>query len=161
MEPIRDALPDATDVIFREEALAAANSYRAKHGAPKLEEDAELTKYAMERAASRSRYNRLDAGHDGLRDDLGENIFWGGGKHPGADAVNLWYDEIKNYDWSQPPGDFMRTGHFTQLVWVGSTKVGMGRVYGAQENESYIVFVFSPPGNYEGQYGANVLPARS
>jgi hypothetical protein len=161
MEPIRDAFPDATDAIFREEALAAANSYRAKHGAPKLEEDGDLTKYAMERAASRSRYEKLSAGHDGLRDDLGENISWGGGKVSGATAVQSWYSEIENYSWTDPPGDFMNTGHFSQLVWASSTKVGMGRVYGPKENETYIVFVFSPPGNYDGQYRANVLPARS
>jgi hypothetical protein len=40
-------------------------------------------------------------------------------------ATSAWYDEIKLYNWSKP-GFSSGTGHFTQVVWKGSQKVGFG-----------------------------------
>jgi uncharacterized protein YkwD len=163
MTATRAALPDTTTADFQAEALAAANTKRATHHAPALVMDAELNKYAKERAASRSESEMLSAGHDGLRDGTGENIFWGGSSGTpltGSDAVKSWYDEIAKYDFSNPQFS-ADTGHFTQLVWKGSTKVGIGRVSGQGPTyfETYIVFVFEPPGNMEGEFAANVLKA--
>ncbi|MCK2221338.1 CAP family protein [Actinomadura sp. ATCC 31491] len=165
MAGTRPALPDATTDSFLSEALSEANAYRAKHHAPPLTMDAKLVEYAKSRAASRSEYEKLSAGHDGLRDGTGENIYWGAGSagqpKTAADAVTSWYNEITNYNWDDPPGDFARTGHFSQLVWKGTTRVGAARVAGQGTDyyETYIVFVFEPPGNYEGQYRENVLKA--
>jgi uncharacterized protein YkwD len=164
MTATRAALPDSTTEDFKAEALAAANSHRATHHAPALVLDPDLTKYAMDRAASRSESEMLGAGHDGLRDGTGENLFWGAGSsatpRPGSDAVKSWYDEIANYDFNNPQFSG-NTGHFTQLVWKSSTKVGIGRVSGkgSKYYETYIVFVFEPPGNMEGEFVANVLKA--
>ncbi|MET8142438.1 CAP domain-containing protein [Sphaerisporangium sp. NPDC005288] len=164
MPGTRDALPDATDDDFLAKALTEANACRAKHHAPPLTLDPQLVAYAKSRAASRSEHQGLSAGHDGLRDGTGENIFWGGGTDPtplsAAAAVASWYSEIANYDWANPPGVPEKTGHFSQLVWTGSTRVGAARAAGQGGDyfETYIVFVFEPPGNYEGEYAKNVLP---
>ena len=40
-------------------------------------------------------------------------------------ATNAWYDEAPQYDYSQPRFSGS-TGHFTQLVWKETTKVGCG-----------------------------------
>ncbi|MEU5861228.1 MULTISPECIES: CAP family protein [unclassified Nonomuraea] len=165
MAGTRPALPDATSDSFLAEALNEANAYRAKHHAPPMEMDAKLVAYAKERASSRSEYAKLSAGHDGLRDTTGENIFWGmtSGTTPktAADAVTAWYDEIADYNWANPPGDPARTGHFSQLVWKDTRRVGAARVAGQGPDgfETYIVFVFENPGNYEGEFPQNVLPA--
>jgi len=164
MTATRSALPDSTTADFQAEALAAANANRATHHAPALVMDADLNKYATERAASRSQSEMLSAGHEGLRDGTGENIFWGGGSsatpRPGSGAVKSWYGEIANYDFNNPQFA-ANTGHFTQLVWKNSTKVGMGRVsgHGSTYYETYIVFVFELPGNMEGEFATNVLKA--
>lgn len=52
-------------------------------------------------------------------------------------AVNSWYNEVKDYNfnaarpfqdnWNQPK----QIGHFTALVWKGTTSMGCGRALGA------------------------------
>ncbi|GAA4936241.1 uncharacterized protein YkwD [Nonomuraea thailandensis] len=162
MSGTRPALPDSTTPEFQSEALAQANAYRAKHHAPALVMDPELNAYAKERALSRSEQEGLAAGHTGLRGQTGENIFWGGGSAalPGSDAVNKWYDEISSYDFDAAKFS-SDAGHFTQLVWKSSTKVGIARAagQGSKYFETYIVFVFEERGNMEGAFAENVLRA--
>jgi hypothetical protein len=68
----------------------------------------------------------------------------------------MWYDEIKIYKF--PNGGFsMRTGHFTQLVWRSTKQVGCGHVQ-CKGNDIYVC-EYDPPGNWEGQYRQEVLPA--
>ncbi|MEV8638489.1 CAP family protein [Streptosporangium sp. NPDC051023] len=165
MTGTRPALPDATDDSFLSEALNEANTYRAQHHAPPLALDAQLVEYAKTRAMSRSQYEGLSAGHADLREGTGENIFWGGSSDPtpntAAEAVTSWYDEIADYDWDNPPGEPAKTGHFSQLVWKDTIRVGAARVagQGSEYFETYIVFVFESPGNVGGEYPHNVLPA--
>jgi uncharacterized protein YkwD len=164
MTGIRRPLPDATTDDFLAEALSEANACRAKHHAPPLVLDQGLVEYARSRAASRSEYPDTEAGHTGLREGTGENLFWGAGskKHPLAagKAVAEWYDEIKGYDFGDPEnvGD---CGHFTQLVWKASRRMGAGRVAGPGPDffETYIVFVFEESGNRPGRFAENVRPA--
>ncbi|GII04610.1 CAP family protein [Planobispora takensis] len=162
MTGTRPALPDTTTPEFQAEALAEANAYRAKHHAPPLVMDPELNTYAKERASSRSEQEGLKAGHTGLRSQTGENIFWGGDMEalPGSKAVQEWYNEVKNYDFAAAQFS-SGAGHFTQLVWKSSTKVGIARVSGqvGEFVETYIVFVFEPRGNMQGAFAENVLSA--
>jgi hypothetical protein len=37
----------------------------------------------------------------------------------------MWYNEVKDYNFNNP-GFGGSTGHFTQLVWVGTTELGCG-----------------------------------
>ena len=52
---------------------------------------------------------------------------------------------------------FFIIGHFTQVVWKSSTKMGVGKAR-SQGGWTYVVANYSPPGNYQGQFTANVLP---
>jgi len=70
----------------------------------------------------------------------------------------MWYNEIKDYNF-QKPGFGMNTGHFTQVVWKGTTEGGWGIATNAQGN-CYVVGNYSPPGNYEGQFPQNVLQGK-
>jgi hypothetical protein len=47
----------------------------------------------------------------------------------GSNCVKAWYDEVKNYNFKKP-GFTMDTGHFTQLVWKSSTRLGLGLAAG-------------------------------
>jgi len=46
-------------------------------------------------------------------------------------------------------------GSFTQLVWRGSTDVGVGRAFGPG-GQTYVVALYQPAGNVRGQYPDNV-----
>ena len=53
----------------------------------------------------------------------GQNGFGGwGGQWRAEQAVQAWYDEVKDYNFSYG-GFAMNTGHFTQLVWRETVKV--------------------------------------
>ncbi|CAF4223576.1 unnamed protein product, partial [Rotaria sordida] len=49
----------------------------------------------------------------------------------------------------------MKTGHFTQVVWRSTKKLGVGVAYADEGRTVYVVAQYSPPGNYQGQYQAN------
>ena len=67
----------------------------------------------------------------------------------------MWYDEIAQYRF--PDGGFsMQTGHFTQVVWRGTKRVGCGR--SQCKGMDIYVCEYDPPGNWEGQYRDNVRP---
>ncbi|MEV6155298.1 CAP domain-containing protein [Nonomuraea sp. NPDC052129] len=164
MARYRAPLPDATSAAFLAEALAEANALRAEHHAPPLVLDQELVEYARSRAASRSEYPDTEAGHNGLREGTGENLFWGAGSKQrpldAGKAVAEWYEENKGYDFTDPE-NVADCGHFTQLVWRESRRMGAGRVAGRGPDffETYIVFVFEAPGNKPGHFAENVRPA--
>ncbi|MFI7695783.1 CAP domain-containing protein [Nonomuraea sp. NPDC049655] len=142
MAGIRPALPDATNNAFLQEALNEVNAHRAKHHAPPLTMDPLLVGYARSRAASRSEHEGLSAGHDGLRAGTGESLFWHPGDATAGDAVAAWHDRAAGDGRAEAAGDFGR------LVRAGTTRMGAGRVAGngGRSFETYVVFVFEPPG---------------
>jgi hypothetical protein len=77
-------------------------------------------------------------------------------------AVKSWYDEVSKYDYNNP-GFSSATGHFTQVVWKSSTQLGCGAARGVKTlngtnyNAFYVVCHYSPAGNVQGQFPANVL----
>lgn len=69
-------------------------------------------------------------------------------------STKMWYDEVKAYDYNKP-GFSLETGHFTQVVWKNSTKLG----FGFAKKGDYIVGVglYAPPGNWLDDFKENVL----
>jgi len=53
--------------------------------------------------------------------------------------------------------DFNFIGHFTQVVWKGSTELGIGKASG-RNGGTFVVANYNPPGNFGGQYNQNVFP---
>lgn len=72
-------------------------------------------------------------------------------------AIDMWYAEVKLYDFNKP-GWSTKTGHFTQLVWSSSDKVGFSASYSDKYMTLYVCMLFGPPGN-GGRYQDNVFKA--
>jgi len=87
----------------------------------------------------------------------GQNIYWSSPRSSAASAVKDWYSEITDpgYDWRRP-GYTSGTGHFTQVIWASTKKVGMA----TSSDGKYIVANYSPGGNITnaGYFEKNVPP---
>jgi len=129
------------------------NRYRAQHCAPPLTWSPKLA------AAAQLWANQLkakDCAFEHSGGPTGENLAAGTtGALDARATVAMWYDEIKGYSFQQPSFS-MQTGHFTQVVWRGTTSLGCGK----SQCKGLDVWVceYDPPGNWEGQYRQQVLP---
>ncbi len=126
---------------------------RAKHCVAPLAWSNTLAQAAQRWENSQREHDCADEHSHG---NYGENLAAGttGYMDPNA-VVAMWYDEIKDYDWKNP-GFSMTTGHFTQVVWKGTSSVGCGKV--SCNNLDVWVCNYDPAGNWDGQYKENVLP---
>uniref|UniRef100_A0A7M5X626 SCP domain-containing protein n=2 Tax=Clytia hemisphaerica TaxID=252671 RepID=A0A7M5X626_9CNID len=98
---------------------------------------------------------------------IGENLYFafnsGGVTREGScnRALDLWYDEIENYDFGSGTSlNGKVIGHFTQMVWMTTTKIGIGMAINGDGTKIYVVAQYSPPGNFIGQYTEQVKPLR-
>lgn len=85
----------------------------------------------------------------------GENLALGYPLYDGETGIAAWYDEIKNYDFSDP-GFSDDTGHFTQVVWKDTTQVGCGYKQCSNEWGIYLVCNYLAQGNIIGEFSSNV-----
>ncbi|KAH8378041.1 hypothetical protein KR093_008655, partial [Drosophila rubida] len=138
---------------FAQEVLNAHNVYRGRHSAPPLVLSTQLSEVATQWANHLLVKNRMEHRPNS---DYGENIYWAsGGKLNGADVVKSWYNEIKQYNWNRPSFQY-NTGHFTQVIWKSSHKLGVG--YAKKGNNIYVVCNYDPPGNLMKNFPSNVSP---
>jgi len=135
--------------------LVAHNRFREEHCAPPLTWSDEIAQVAQ-KWAEQLKNEGCKFYHNPNRRGYGENLASGkAGFYRNEHMVTLWYNEIYNYDFSDPsfkPG----TGHFTQVVWRGSRELGCGTTY--CNNNQLWVCNYGPPGNLLGAFGENVLP---
>ena len=135
------------------------NGFRAKHGAPPMLFDPTISAFTQDWSYKMTSNNNFAHSNNNL---YGENIAYlqGYGTDPVTlikKSISLWYNEVALYDFNNP-GFSSATGHFTCLVWVASTKFGIGISINNATNEAYISFNTYPPGNVIGQFKQNVLP---
>jgi uncharacterized protein YkwD len=127
-------------------ALNKHNQLRAAHCVAPLQWDARLASTAQA-WANNCKFEHSSNG-------LGENLAIGtSGYFPPDTQVQNWYDEIKDYNFSNG-GFSMQTGHFTQVIWRSTTHVGCG--VAQCSGQDLLVCNYSPPGNYQGQFQQNV-----
>ncbi len=132
--------------------LRAHNEYRARHCAPPLSWSKELAEVAQGWADT-LKFNRCAFEHSTSR--YGENLAFFMPSTTGDRAVRGWYDEVSEYDFGRPRFG-MNTGHFTQVVWRETRRLGCGL---AECNGGQIwVCNYDPPGNVQSMFAANVLP---
>lgn len=129
--------------------VAAHNQARQAVGVPQLQWSAELASTAQ-RWADKLRESRCAMRHSGAA-GLGENLAWASGQSlTPSQVVGMWVGERRDYDAARnscAPGKVC--GHYTQVVWRGTTHVGCGMA--SCGNSEVWVCNYTPPGNYVGQ----------
>ncbi|KAI8679993.1 SCP domain-containing protein [Fusarium keratoplasticum] len=149
------------------------NIHRSNHSAPDLVWDETLAGYAENTANGCVFEHDMNQGNGGYGQNLAS---WGATgdiddmqkKSAAGGITNQWYNsEMGNwafYGQENPPDgmDIQLYGHFTQVVWKDSTKVGCATVKcpaGSvlQYPSWYTVCNYNPQGNFGGRYGDNVL----
>ncbi len=96
----------------------------------------------------------------------GENLFWSYGIAGAARAAaDGWYNEIRYYNFSNPVWT-SQNGHFTQMVWKGSLRVGCAKALCNKTGHQWTFWScrYKPPGNVnvtnQANLRANVLPPK-
>lgn len=129
----------AMDASEKNEALAIHNQLRAKHNSPALKWDQKLADYA-ENYATHCNFKHSHG-------EYGENLAAG---YPSiSHAIQGWYNENIDYAYNKPQFS-SNTGHFTQLVWKSTTKLGCALIHCDGKNGTpgdYLVCEYNPPGN--------------
>jgi pathogenesis-related protein 1 len=130
--------------------LRPQNAAREELGLAPLQWDARLANYAQGWAAQRKAYGDCRLQHSG--GPYGENIFWGSGKawQP-EEAANAWVSEKRWYRYySNSCVYYNKCGHYTQVVWRGTARVGCARS-ACSDGNIFMTCNYYPPGNWVGQ----------
>ncbi|KAI6381501.1 hypothetical protein MCOR25_001195 [Pyricularia grisea] len=143
------------------------NAHRANHSAPSLVWSESLAGTAQSIAETCIFQHNTTADGGGY----GQNIVAGApADQMGVAVTNTFYNpEVAHYTWygSEPDlTDFVRWGHFSQLIWTSTAEVGCatvdcsshpGGLQNAQGQPSYFtVCNYKPPGNYIGIFAPNM-----
>ncbi|KAL3481898.1 CAP domain-containing protein [Aspergillus californicus] len=158
--------PAATGSTYQTNVLYSHNVHRANHSSSDLTWDSDLQASAQTLAA-RCVYEH-DTDIDG--GGYGQNIGYGTTEADvGVMISNLMYNDEAGYytdlygEASPDMTLFEKWGHFSQIVWKGTTKVGCATVscssLGNVDSTSAVPFTvcnYSPPGNYDGEYADNI-----
>ncbi|KAH0956112.1 hypothetical protein HN011_000835 [Eciton burchellii] len=107
--------------------------------------------------------NQCQPGHDSCRNverySVGQNMALtmnsAENNTPVEKMIQMWYDEVDKFDNRQVNKltNINKVGHYTQLVWAKTNKIGCGRIKYRQNNwnVNYFVCNYGPAGNYMGQ----------
>ncbi|SFR78437.1 CAP domain-containing protein [Sphingomonas jatrophae] len=155
----RTAWPQAPRApeTMRSAMLEGHNRARAELGQPALEWDERLARDADAYALDLARTNRFEhAAQDGWNPQ-GENLWRGTrGAFRFEEMVGHWISERRNWKRGRTPdfsltGQWGDVGHYTQIVWRGTKRVGCGIATGAQAD--VLVCRYWPAGNVMGVDG--------
>ncbi|KAI5457508.1 CAP domain-containing protein [Mariannaea sp. PMI_226] len=130
-------------------ALDAHNAARADVGTKPLTWDDSLAADAQSWAEHLVSVGSLV--HSGTSGQ-GENLYMQtGGGSPYVSAVNAFVSEKSSYHGEAISStNYQLFGHYTQVVWKDTTKVGMGLATDSN-GATYVVARYSPPGNFIGE----------
>ncbi|KAB1208616.1 Pathogenesis-related protein 1 [Morella rubra] len=126
--------------------LSAHNTARAEVGVGPMTWDDNVASYAQNYA--NQRIGDCNLVHSG--GPYGENIAWSSGDMSGTDAVNMWVNEKSNYDYNSNSCTGGECGHYTQVIWKNSVRLGCAKVR-CNSGGTFIGCNYDPPGNYDGQ----------
>lgn len=126
--------------------LRAHNAARAQVRVGPMRWDAKVAAYARNYANKRKGDCRLV--HSG--GPYGENLAWSSGDMSVASAVKMWVDEKRFYNYQSNSCVGGVCGHYTQVVWRKSVRLGCARLR-CNTGGTFIICNYDPPGNYAGQ----------
>ncbi|KAF7847938.1 hypothetical protein BT93_L2431 [Corymbia citriodora subsp. variegata] len=128
--------------------VAAHNAARSQVSVGPITWDERVASYARDYAQKHARdCTRLV--HSG--GPYGENLAWASPDLTGTRAVNMWVGEKPYYNYNSnscAPGKVC--GHYTQVVWRNSVRVGCAKAKCATGG-TLVTCNYDPPGNYVGQ----------
>lgn len=129
--------------------LAAHNKYRAKVDVPPLEWSENLAASAQKWANHLAAIGKLEHG------SAGENLASGtADAYSVTQLIDLWGHEKKHFKNGIFPdvsttGRWEDVGHYTQVVWRKTRKVGCGLASG--HGNDFLVCHYNPAGNFIGE----------
>ncbi|MBJ7609537.1 MAG: SCP-like extracellular [Candidatus Dormibacteraeota bacterium] len=127
--------------------LDAHNAWRTKVNEPPLTWDAGLASLAQDWSSQMAQSGNFDHRPN---NNEGENIFAGTGTYAPKDVVDAWGNENANFHVDTNTCDpNTMCGHYTQIVWASTTKVGCGSATGG-DGTVYWTCNYDPPGNVSG-----------
>jgi len=143
------------------------NNHRGNSSAAPLVWDENLANIALEIAQSCVYAHNTQAGGGGYGQNIGAGV--GQLDIPAMVTNEMYNGEINSYPlpYGVEPdmSDFESWGHYSQIVWKSTTSVGCAWVdcgsqglsgVGSGVSPTFVVCNYSPPGNFGGEYGANV-----
>ncbi|KAJ1266621.1 hypothetical protein BS78_08G166600 [Paspalum vaginatum] len=131
----------AIDDILREH-----NVFRAREHVPPLAWNATLAKFSQQYAETLKK--ECKSVHS--TSPYGENLMLGTGAVTWKTTVDEWSDEKRSYHYGSNTCDAGKMcGHYTAVVWKGTTTVGCGRVK-CDSGDTMLMCSYWPPGNYDG-----------
>mmetsp|Transcript_60288 Transcript_60288/g.108557 ORF Transcript_60288/g.108557 Transcript_60288/m.108557 type:complete len:393 (+) Transcript_60288:59-1237(+) len=149
-------------------ALELHNVYRCMHDVPLLVWDADIAANAQAWATNGQYKHSSSASRVVKGEQCGENLAWGSPSMTGARSTRAWYSEIEytnpsaygtaaTMTDSYPSGNAI--GHYTQMIWSTSTKLGCGKGTATVSGNSgdYWVCQYGPAGNYVGSFAKQVV----
>jgi uncharacterized protein YkwD len=167
------AAPAATEVgaADQQTILALHNQYRAAAGVAPLVWDDQLAADAqvwvdalVARGGTLAHANPADPNDPATGSAKGEGENLAGGQSA-ATAPAQWYEEKPLFDaapnksgFNDTNPDWVNWGHYTQMMWSATTKIGCGTAPGPRYQITSCRY--SPPGNFDGQLaypGADTL----
>lgn len=149
-------------VVDSEAIVAAHNKWRAEVGVGKLSYSPELQVSAQAWADHLKQTNQCKMRHSVPEGRYGENLYWASalvwtdGRRELQQVsyekpVDSWGSEKADYDYAKnscKPGKMC--GHYTQMVWQTSTKVGCAIAVCEDSQEQVWVCQYQPAGNWVG-----------
>lgn len=143
------AAPARSDRALQRQFLVPHNAARYALRLAPLVWDPKLARYAQSYANKR----RGDCALRHSNGPYGENIFWGSGNEwTPAQAVADWVSERKWYSyWSNSCVEGELCGHYTQIVWRSTRRIGCAKVTCNGGKGVFITCNYDPPGNYIGE----------
>ncbi|PWA54514.1 pathogenesis-related protein 1 [Artemisia annua] len=127
--------------------INAHNAARQEVGVGPMVWDENVASFAQNYANQRQADCQLVHSQDR---QYGENIAWGT-ELTGASAVELWVREKADYDYNSntcAPGK--QCGHYTQVVWRKSVRLGCARVQ-CNSGAWFVTCNYDPAGNFNGE----------
>lgn len=138
------------DVPARMEGMVERHNYwRSQLGIADLTWSSELAAFAQDWANKLAKTCNMKHRQ---KSPYGENIYWKSAKSTAIEAVDAWASEQQffNFTTQKCKGDWSRCGHYTQVIWENTKKVGCA-VAVCKDGGEIWVCNYDPPGNYIGQ----------
>lgn len=82
----------------------------------------------------------------------GENLYWTSATSTDQEVVDAWASEVAYYDYdSNTCADGEQCGHYTQIVWDSTERVGCGAATCPDGGGEVWTCRYDPPGNWVGE----------